>query len=318
MQYIEDVVRARTAETVRRTHPSSLMPQLIAARDHAFRARGRGATLLAEDILFACRHDAQLVARLRLVLSWHPLRRKCRDDGMMYAAGLDAANAGEDGVLDGLANEEVMFSEERDRIKVLEPWALETVFSFGIPNVVDVEADESMVGAVKATSDDRIAADDETRALSRDDYEGWTHARQASFSYRKAKRFRDFVKCVDPAARVSDGAARPRCSICSRRTTSSTRSASSRTTRVGRFARGRWRCAGRTTNARRPRTRRRARRARIGRRSAGASSRRPSRRRRAARSRSWSPTRSSRRPSARRARTPTRSAQRRSCRRGSH
>lgn len=128
----------------------------------------------------------------------------------MYATALDAASTGgEDGVLDGLANEEVMFSEERDRVKMPEPWALETVFSLDIPDAVDVEADESLVAAVASTRADLVAADEETASLTRDEYEGWTHARQASFSYRKAKRFREFIKCVGSVQGPSDRRSTP-------------------------------------------------------------------------------------------------------------
>ncbi|GAA5909536.1 hypothetical protein JCM5296_006065 [Sporobolomyces johnsonii] len=164
VQYIEDVVRSQMVETV------------IQARAQATR---RGSRFISvEDVLFLVRHDRAKVNRLRTYLSWKDVRKKTKEK---------ETEADDD--IDGI--------EEPDKtLKVVKgvinlPWELADPWSEVLAGDDETEQDE--VDAYEVNKQLLKEADDLTAKMSKEEYELYASARQASFVYRKGKKFRDFL-----------------------------------------------------------------------------------------------------------------------------
>ncbi|KAK4705001.1 transcription initiation protein SPT3, partial [Phenoliferia sp. Uapishka_3] len=128
---------------------------LIQARTQASRHGSRH--LSVEDLIFLIRHDRPKVNRLRTYLSWKDVRQKVKDS---------EADDGPDPV------EPVNESENLE------------------------ESDSDDTDEVEAYEDSKKRlqeADELTKAMTKEEYQHYADCRQASFTYRKAKRFREFI-----------------------------------------------------------------------------------------------------------------------------
>lgn len=82
------------------------------------------------------------------------------------------------------------------KITIKLPWEISTIYSeilktSGIQS--DDEEDDDDLEAHEASIQRLKEADDATRQMTREEYEHYSDCRQASFTYRKAKRFREFL-----------------------------------------------------------------------------------------------------------------------------
>ncbi|KAH8096662.1 TFIID-18kDa-domain-containing protein [Cristinia sonorae] len=166
---VEDIVRSQIIELV-------LQARALASK--------RGARFLsAEDLIFLIRHDRAKVNRLRTYLSWKDVRKHAKDNGG------DGGGAMEEGLEDG-ADDKLASKAQKITIKL--PWEIMTIYSDVLPKT-DEEEDEDDIEAHEASIQRLKEADDATRQMTREEYQHYSDCRQASFTYRKAKRFREFL-----------------------------------------------------------------------------------------------------------------------------
>ncbi|RGB37058.1 transcription initiation factor IID, 18kD subunit-domain-containing protein [Rhizophagus diaphanus] len=160
---VEDIVRSQVIEII------------IQA---AAQASKRGSRYMsAEDLIFLIRHDRAKVNRLRTYLSWKDVRKNAKDTG-----GNDAA-------------EEIMEepnAAKARKMKVKLSWELVNSFSEFL-NADSDDEDEEELEAYNDSIQRLKDADEITRAMTRDEYVHYSECRQASFTYRKAKRFREWA-----------------------------------------------------------------------------------------------------------------------------
>ncbi|KAF9057803.1 transcription initiation factor IID, 18kD subunit-domain-containing protein [Panaeolus papilionaceus] len=174
VQLVEDIVRGQIIELI------------VQARGLANR---RGARYLnAEDLIFLIRHDRGKVNRLRTYLSWKDVRKHAKDSGGDAGAGIEVENL-EDGPDDKLAS-------KAQKITIKLSWEVATIYSEVLKQTghqSDDEEDEDDIEAHEASIQRLKEADDATRQMTREEYQHYSDCRQASFTYRKAKRFREFL-----------------------------------------------------------------------------------------------------------------------------
>lgn len=177
---IEDIVRGQVVEI------------LIQANKTAH-ARGVK-SILPEDVIFLIRHDKAKVNRLRSYLSWKDLRKnaKDQDSNAPVPAGGDeedlSKKAGEKDEKEGNA----VMKVKKSQIKL--PWELQFMFNEQpLENNEDADdLDEDERDANIATLKRLKMNDDRTRNMTKEEYVHWSDCRQASFTFRKSKRFKDW------------------------------------------------------------------------------------------------------------------------------
>ncbi|KAJ3998031.1 transcription initiation factor IID, 18kD subunit-domain-containing protein [Lentinula boryana] len=171
---VEDIVRSQLVELI------------IQARGLAVR---RGVRYLsAEDLIFLIRHDRGKVNRLRTYLSWKDVRKHAKDSDNA-AGGGGVEEALEDGADDKLA-------AKAQKITIKLPWEITTLYSEVLRQSGredEDEEDEDDIEAHEASIQRLKEADDATRQMTREEYQHYADCRQATFTYRKAKRFREFL-----------------------------------------------------------------------------------------------------------------------------
>ncbi|KAF9534621.1 TFIID-18kDa-domain-containing protein [Crepidotus variabilis] len=170
---VEDIVRSQLIELI-------LQARALATR--------RGARYLtAEDLIFLIRHDRGKVNRLRTYLSWKDVRKHAKDSGGDGGAGVEVENL-EDG--------DDKLAAKAQKITIKLPWEITTIYSEVLKqsgHQSDDEEDEDDIEAHEASILRLKEADDATRQMTREEYQHYSECRQASFTYRKAKRFREFL-----------------------------------------------------------------------------------------------------------------------------
>ncbi|KAL1743113.1 transcription initiation factor IID, 18kD subunit-domain-containing protein [Schizophyllum fasciatum] len=173
---VEDIVRGQIVEL------------LVQARSQSLKRGAR--SISAEDLIFFIRHDRARVNRLLQYLSWKDVRKHAKDqnDGTGLEPGDSIEEEGEES------------KTKAQKITIKLPWEVTTVFSEVLRNdknragyQSDEEEDEDDIEAYEASVARLREADEVTRQMTRDEYAHYTECRQASFTYRKGKRFREFL-----------------------------------------------------------------------------------------------------------------------------
>ncbi|KAJ1915435.1 Transcription initiation protein spt3 [Mycoemilia scoparia] len=163
---IEDIVRSQVIEIC----------IMAAAQAHK-----RGSRYMStEDLIFLIRHDRPKVTRLKEYLSWKDVRRNVKDR---------EGDAGDD-IIDEAAADKPTKSGKK---KVKLSWELANCFS---ENLLENDDDEDDIEASNMHSESlkRLRyADEVTKRMTRDEYVHYSECRQASFTYRKGKKFRDWA-----------------------------------------------------------------------------------------------------------------------------
>lgn len=190
---VEEIVRAQVIE------------MLIQATAQASKRNAK--SISVEDLIFLIRHDKAKVNRLRTYLSWKDVRKNAKDtdggaDGtdLLVDAGAGVAGSGGGGSgpgggggaggNDALAQPESKLKYKKAKVGL--PWDLNSLFNEQVPERED-EEDEEETEANFATMQRLKNADERTRGMSKDEYVHWSECRQASFTYRKSKRFREWT-----------------------------------------------------------------------------------------------------------------------------
>jgi transcription initiation protein SPT3 len=106
-------------------------------------------------------------------------------DAADFAAADDAAGA-------VAGPTDVAAKPKNKRAKVGLAWDVNSLFSVQIPERED-EEDEEEEEQNYATLQRLAAADERTKYMTKEEYVFWSECRQASFTYRKSKRFREWA-----------------------------------------------------------------------------------------------------------------------------
>lgn len=161
-------------------------------RSTALATRRGSRSISTDDLIFLIRHDKAKVSRLRTFLSWKDVRKNVKDsddkgggDAADFAAADDAA-----GVVAG--PQDVAAKPKNKRAKVGLAWDPNSFFSVQVPERED-EEDEEEEEQNYATLQRLAAADERTKNMTKEEYVFWSECRQASFTYRKSKRFREWA-----------------------------------------------------------------------------------------------------------------------------
>lgn len=162
-------------------------------------ATRRGSKSIGTDDLFMLiRHDRAKISRLRHFLQWKDVRKSVKDsDDKGGDAGADVAGDAEIGAGDvggavGGGSAPVEKGGKAKRAKVELVWEVQSFFAENPPLMDDVE-DEEEEEMNFATLQRLKNADERTKNMTREEYVHWSDCRQASFTYRKGKRFKEWA-----------------------------------------------------------------------------------------------------------------------------
>ncbi|WEW54901.1 hypothetical protein PRK78_000328 [Emydomyces testavorans] len=173
---IEEIVRQQVIE--------------ILSRSTTLAARRGVRSISTDDLFFLIRHDKAKVSRLKTFLSWKDVRKNVKDSD--DKGGGDAADFGAgDDPLAGAA-QDVAAKPKTKRAKIGLPWDLNNLYPVQVPERED-EEDEEEEEQNYATLQRLANADERTKNMTREEYVFWSDCRQASFTFRKAKRFREWA-----------------------------------------------------------------------------------------------------------------------------
>ncbi|KAJ4300219.1 Transcription initiation protein spt3 [Collariella sp. IMI 366227] len=168
---IEDIVRQQVIEILR------------SCTELAARRGSRAITI--NDLIFQIRDDAPKVSRLRSFLSWKDVRKNVKDSD--DKGGEADLGVGEDPVGGVVAGGPIDDTAKRN--KKAKPASF---FPAEVPERDD-EEDEVEEEMNHITMQRLRKADERTKAMTREEYVTWSEYRQASFTYRKGKRFREWA-----------------------------------------------------------------------------------------------------------------------------
>ena len=183
---IEDIVRAQVIEIITQSTRT---------------AAQRGTKSIApEDVIFLIRNDKAKVNRLRSYLSWKDVRKNAKDQEGGGTEALIEGDAACGGAGPGAANSQMndslkMLSKYK-KLKIRLPWELQFMFSeMHLETAEDAEQiDDDEREATLALLKRLKMADDRTKNMTKEEYVHWSECRQASFTFRKAKRFREWAQ----------------------------------------------------------------------------------------------------------------------------
>ncbi|RPB24085.1 TFIID-18kDa-domain-containing protein [Terfezia boudieri ATCC MYA-4762] len=181
---IEEIVRSQVIE------------MLLQCTQLAHRRGSR--TISTDDLIFLIRHDRAKVSRLRTYLSWKDVRKTAKENDkegggdptdLLDDPTTTAAAAGGPGAAVSAVD---AVGKRQKKSKIGLPWEVSSYFSEQVPEREDDE-DEDEVEANFATLQRLKNADERTRGMTKDEYVHWSECRQASFTFRKGKRFREWA-----------------------------------------------------------------------------------------------------------------------------
>ncbi|KAI9851631.1 MAG: Transcription initiation protein spt3 [Thelocarpon superellum] len=152
-------------------------------------------SISTDDLIFLIRHDKAKVSRLRTFLSWKDVRKNVKDSDDKggggdadFAAGDDPAGAG---VLSG-GGPVADGAKKNKKTKVGLPWEVSSFYNETVPERED-EEDEDEEEMNYATLQRLKKADERTKNMTKEEYVNWSECRQASFTFRKGKRFKEWA-----------------------------------------------------------------------------------------------------------------------------
>ncbi|KAI9290864.1 TFIID-18kDa-domain-containing protein [Neoconidiobolus thromboides FSU 785] len=159
---IEDIVRTQVIEMV------------VSASKLANNRNTRSVS--PEDLIFLIRRDRAKVNRLRTFLAWKDVRKNTKESG-----GNEAV---EDLIEDGADKPALK------KMSVKLPWELLNSLTSILDS--DSEGDEESRDAFNDSLQRLKNADAITQLMSREEYVFYSECRQASFTYRKSKKFKEW------------------------------------------------------------------------------------------------------------------------------
>ncbi|KNE63129.1 hypothetical protein AMAG_08292, partial [Allomyces macrogynus ATCC 38327] len=160
------------AEEIVQRHVTELIAKASAV------ARKRSSRFVTvDDVVFLIRHDRAKVNRLKDYLSWKDLRKNVKED----------ANIDND-----IGEEEAPESTGRTKKRVKFNWEVVKEYT----DLLEDDSEDEDEEDIEAYRDSLIrlkAADDVTRNMTQSEYMFYSECKTASFTHRKAKRFREWT-----------------------------------------------------------------------------------------------------------------------------
>ncbi|OAG39710.1 hypothetical protein AYO21_05985 [Fonsecaea monophora] len=191
---IEEIVREQVIEMVRHTRIELSTPLLIynqLTQATALANRRGSKTISIADLIFQIRHDRAKVSRLKTFLSWKDVRKNVKDSD--DKGGGDAAEVGDfDEASGGVNPSAPQKTTTTKKAKLVLPWEIQSFYVEQVPERDD-EEDEEEEEQNEATLARLASADERTKNMTKDEYVYWSDCRQASFTFRKGKRFREWA-----------------------------------------------------------------------------------------------------------------------------
>ncbi|KAI9710867.1 MAG: hypothetical protein M1812_007319 [Candelaria pacifica] len=152
-------------------------------------------SISTDDLIFLIRHDKAKVSRLRTFLSWKDVRKNVKDsddkgggDAADFAAGDDPIGVG----VVGSGGPATDGAKKNKKAKVGLPWEVASFYSETVPERED-EEDEDEEEMNYATLQRLKNADERTKDMTKEEYVHFSECRQASFTFRKGKRFKEWA-----------------------------------------------------------------------------------------------------------------------------
>lgn len=179
---IEDIVRGQVIEI------------LLQATKTATKRGTR--SIAPEDVIFLIRHDKAKVNRLITYLSWKDVRKNTKDEGGGTESFMDQEGAAGGPSGGAASNDQSKMITRYRKLKIRLPWEVQFMFSEQhLDNVEDAdEADDEEKAATLASLKRLKMADERTKNMTKEEYVHWSECRQASFTFRKAKKFREWAQ----------------------------------------------------------------------------------------------------------------------------
>jgi transcription initiation protein SPT3 len=151
LQLVEDIVRTQIIQ--------------IIASSAQQTAKRNSRVLTIDDLLFLIRHDKQKIQRLRSFLSWKDVRKNLK--------GSDTPTDNED--------------SDSKKIQKLPLFSWDPLSTY--LNILDVELESEDEYIHDHVAHRLKVADQVTVSMNKEEYIFYSECRQASFTYRKTKRF---------------------------------------------------------------------------------------------------------------------------------
>lgn len=182
---IEEIVREQVVEMLKR---STALAQRRGSR-----------SISMYDLFFQIRHDRAKVSRLKTFLSWKDVRKTAKDsdekgpevdlEEPLVVPDQAAPGAGPGGGPDAAKKQQ---QQGNKRTRITLPWETQSFFSEQVPEREEDEEEdeEETYSATMARLKD---ADERTKGMTREEYVHYSECRQASFTFRKGKRFREWA-----------------------------------------------------------------------------------------------------------------------------
>ncbi|KAF2802015.1 TFIID-18kDa-domain-containing protein [Mytilinidion resinicola] len=152
-------------------------------------------SISTDDLMMLIRHDRAKISRLRHFLQWKDVRRSVKDNsddkGGDAGADIGAGDADIAGVAGG-SGPAVETGKKAKRAKVDLVWEPQSFYNEFVPardDDNDEEEDEQNFATLQRLKN----ADERTKNMTREEYVHWSDCRQASFTFRKGKRFKEWA-----------------------------------------------------------------------------------------------------------------------------
>ena len=142
------------------------------------------------DLIFQIRHNPAKVSRLKTFLSWKDVRKNVKDSDDKGGGDADAVEFEDAGP--GVNPAAPQKSTANKKAKLMLPWEVQSFYAEQVPERED-EEDEEEEEQNEASLARLAAADERTKNMTKDEYVYWSDCRQASFTFRKGKRFREWA-----------------------------------------------------------------------------------------------------------------------------
>lgn len=181
---IEDIVQQQVKEML--------------SQSTALAHRSGSRSIAIEHLMFLIRHDRAKVSRLKTFLSWKDVRKSAKDSDDKPGADApemapeDVAGPGAGGPLNP-ADAAAKGMNKHKKAKVRLPWDVTSFYNVAVPEREDDEGDEEDEEMNIATLQRLKNADERTKNMTKLEYVHWSECRQASFTFRKGKRFREWA-----------------------------------------------------------------------------------------------------------------------------
>ncbi|TVY93246.1 SAGA complex subunit [Lachnellula willkommii] len=173
---IEEIVRQQVIEMLRQ------------CTEQASRRGSR--SISTDDLIFLIRHDVAKVSRLRTFLSWKDVRKNVKDSDDKGGEG--DLGTGDEPVGAVAGGPVVDTTKKNKKAKVGLPWEVPSFYNAEVPERED-EEDEDEEEMNYATLQRLKKADERTKVMTKEEYVTWSEYRQASFTFRKGKRFKEWA-----------------------------------------------------------------------------------------------------------------------------